>query len=428
MSDYWPRVVDGELDELITGLPAICLEGPRGTGKTTTAIQRASTCFELDNPDALAVLQANPQRLVRESGTVVVDEWQRMPYSWDLVRRAVDEDSQPARFILTGSSSPVTPPTHSGAGRIVSIRMRPLSLCERRDAPLFGSPTVSVAALMSGQRSDIVGRTSARLEDYVTEILRGGFPGLRPLEARNLRVALVGYVNRIVEREFPDSGRNIRNPGALRRWLAAYAAATSTTASFEKIRDAATSGHGDKPSRQSTRPYIDILEQLYVVDPVPAWAPSRYRLSRLTEGPKHHLADPALAASLLSVDAEMLLRGSSAGPAIHREGTLLGALFESLAALSLRVYAQHSEASVGHVRTWGGEREIDYVVTGRGGRVVAIEVKLAQTIDDRDVRHLHWLKTEIGDELADAAVLTTGGEAYRRPDGIAVVPLALLGP
>ena len=163
MSDYWPRVVDGELEEPITGLPAICLEGPRGTGKTTTAIQRASTCFELDNPDALAVLQANPQRLVRESGTVVVDEWQRMPCSWDLVRRAVDEDSQPGRFILTGSSSPVTPPTHSGAGRIVSIRMRPLSLCERRDAPLFGSPTVSVAALMSGQRSDIVGRTARGL-------------------------------------------------------------------------------------------------------------------------------------------------------------------------------------------------------------------------------------------------------------------------
>ena len=103
-------------------------------------------------------------------------------------------------------------------------------------------------------------------------------------------------------------------------------------------------------------------------------------------------------------------------------------MFEALAALSLRVYAQHSEASVGHVRTWGGEREIDYVVTGRGGRVVAIEVKLAQTIDDRDVRHLHWLKTEIGDELADAAVLTTGSEAYRRRDAIAVVPLALLGP
>ena len=391
MSDYWPRVVDRELDELIAGLPAICLEGPRGTGKTTTSIQRASTCFELDNPDGLSILQADPQRIAREPGTVVVDEWQRMPYSWDLVRRAVDEDSRPGRFILTGSGSPLSPPTHSGAGRIVSVRMRPLSLCERRDVPLFGSPTVSLAALLSGEHSDVEGRTSARLEDYVAEILRSGFPGLRPLDERSLRTALEGYVNRIVEREFPDSGRNIRNPRALLRWLAAYAAATSTTASYEKIRDAATSGHGDKPSRQSTRPYIDILEQLYVVDPVLAWAPSRNRFGRLTEGPKHHLADPALAASLLNVDGEILLRGSPAGPAIRREGTLLGALFESLAALNLRVYAQHSEASVGHLRTWGGEREIDYVVAGRGGRAVAVEVKLSQTVHDNDVVHHHDL-------------------------------------
>ena len=428
VADYWRRIVDDELDELIAELPALSLEGPRAAGKTTTAVQRASTCFELDDPNALSILQADPARIVRDAGTVVVDEWQRMPQSWDLVRRAVDDDPLPGRFILTGSASPLTPPTHSGAGRIVSVRMRPLSLYERSDAPVWSSPTVSLAALLNGRRPDVNGQTSARLDDYVTEILRGGFPGLRSLSGRALRAAQAGYVKRIVEREFPESGRDIRNPGALHRWLVAYAAATSTTASYGKIRDAATSGHGDKPSRQSTRPYIDILEQLYVLDPVPAWAPTRSRLGRLTEGPKHILTDPALAATLLGVDAETLLRGSSAGPAIRREGTLLGALFESLVALNLRVYAQHSEASVGHLRAWGGEREIDFIVSARGGRVVAIEVKLSQTVNDSDLRHLHWLRAEIGDELADAAVLTTGSEAYRRADGIAVVPVALLGP
>ena len=111
-----------------------------------------------------------------------------------------------------------------------------------------------------------------------------------------------------------------------------------------------------------------------------------------------------------------------------RDGTLLGALFESLIALNLRVYAQLSEASVSHLRRWGGEREIDFIVTARDGRVVAVEAKLSQTVQDHDVRHLHWLRHEIGDELADAVVLTTGREAYRRTDGIAVVPAALLGP
>lgn len=105
---------------------------------------------------------------------------------------------------------------------------------------------------------------------------------------------------RIVERELPEAGRDIRNPSALRWWLLAYAAATSTVVSFEKIRDAATSGQGDKPSRQSTRHYTDTGEQLCVLDPAPAWLASRNQLGRLTAGPKHQLADPALAASLLS--------------------------------------------------------------------------------------------------------------------------------
>lgn len=425
---YWRRVVDDELDELIAELPAISLEGPRAVGKTTTALLRAESCFELDDPDVLDVLGADPRRLIGEPGPVVVDEWQRMPQSWDLVRRAVDEDMSPGRFILTGSASPSMPPTHTGAGRIISVRMRPLGLCERRDAPLWLVPTVSLALLMGGQQADVSGRTEARLEDYVQEILKGGFPGIRGLSPRARRAALAGYIDRIVDRDFPESGRDIRSPGALRRWLAAYAAATSTSASYEKIRDAATSGHGAKPSRKATAPYIDILERLHVLDPIPAWSPTRNRLARLTEGPKHYLADPALAAALLRVDSAMLLRGSSAGPRMPRDGTLLGALFESLIALNLRVYAQMSEASVSHLRKWGGEREIDFIVTARDGRVVAVEAKLSQTVQDHDVRHLHWLRHEIGDELADAVVLTTGREAYRRTDGIAVVPAALLGP
>ncbi|MDX6590020.1 MAG: uncharacterized protein QOI84_1294, partial [Solirubrobacterales bacterium] len=143
--------------------------------------------------------------------------------------------------------------------------------------------------------------------------------------------------------------------------------------------------------------------------------------------PKHHLADPALAARLLGVDAEALLHGRPAGPAVPSDGTLLGALFESLVTLSVRVYAQHAEARIGHLRTWSGEREIDLIVE-RGRSIVALEVKLGQVVDDRDVRHLLWLQKELGDDLADAIVVTTGRAAYRRPDGIAVVPAALLGP
>jgi hypothetical protein len=209
--------------------------------------------------------------------------------------------------------------------------------------------------------------------------------------------------------------------------MAAYAAATSTTASFEKIRNAATSELGETPTRPAVLPYRDLLGQLWILDPVEPWLPTRNRLKRLTSPPKHHLTDPALAARLLGVEADTLLKGRAAGPGISRDGPLLGALFESLATLCLRVYAQRARARLAHLRTWSGEHEVDLIVE-RGQSVVAIEVKLGQVADDRDVRHLLWLREQLGDELADAVVVTTGRHAYRRRDGIAVVPLALLGP
>ena len=131
---------------------------------------------------------------------------------------------------------------------------------------------------------------------------------------------------------------------------------------------------------------------------------------------------------LLGIDAEALLAGGSCGTRTPRDGTLLGTLFESLIALNLRVYAQAGEASVHHLRSQGGRREIDFIVARRDDRVVAIEAKLSQTVNDHDVRHLKWLERELGDNLLDAAILTTGPEAYRRRDGIAVIPAALLGP
>ena len=156
--------------------------------------------------------------------------------------------------------------------------------------------------------------------------------------------------------------------------------------------------------------------------------PARNHLTRLTAAPKHHLADPALAARLLGVSIDALLDGRSAGPAILRDGTLLGGLFESLVAQSLRVSAQAAEARVHHLRTKGGEREIDFIVERPDGRVVAVEVKLSQTVADGDVRHLRWLGDQMGDDLIDSVVITTGPEAYRRRDGVAVVPAALLAP
>lgn len=420
---YQQRVIDAELDELLSGLPAIALEGPKAVGKTASALRRAATVYRLDDAAERSVAKADLTRLTGGRPPVLIDEWQRLPESFDRVRRAVDDGARPGSFLLTGSASPTDTPTHSGAGRIVRLRMRPMTLIERG----IGIPSVSLRSLLAGERAPINGRTEVDLECYVQEILASGFPGIRGLSPRLLRAQLDGYLDRIVDRDFEDLGRQVRRPATLRRWMAAYAAATATTTSHEKIRGAASGDRGEAPSRATTQPYREVLERLWILDPVPAWLPTRNHLARLSAPPKHHLADPALAARLLQVDAATLLQGRSGGPALPRDGTLLGALFESLVTLCLRVYAQAAEAKVAHLRTWSGEHEVDLIIE-RGAQLVAVEVKLGQSPEERDLRHLHWLQNELGDHLTDAIVITTGRSAYRRPDGIAIIPAALLGP
>ena len=426
MSDclYRRRILDEELDALAGSLAAIAIEGTKAVGKTSTASQRARSIFTLDDPDQLAIASADLDRLLVVPPPVLIDEWQRLPPVWDKVRRAVDDGAEPGSYLLTGSASPAADGTHSGGGRIVSLRMRPLSLAERIEEPA----TVSLGSLLSGDRHPVSGRTGLRLEDYTAEILRSGFPGIRELPPKALRAQLDTYLRRIVNRDFPELGHEIRNPSTLRRWMAAYAAATATTTSFEKIRDAATGGQERKPARSTVQPYREVLERLFVLDEVPGWQPTRNPISSLGLPPKHHLADPALAGRLLGASAGALLRGEAPGPAIPRDGTLLGAFFESLVTLSVRVYAQAAEANVFHLRTHRGAHEVDLIVERDDGRVVAIEVKLTAIPDDHAVRHLRWLEERIGDDLLDSVVITTGSEAYRRSDGVAVVPAALLGP
>lgn len=421
---YLRRVVDGELDELLPALPAISLEGAKGVGKTETALQRAATVYRLDDPAQQAIAEADPQQLLRGERPILLDEWQRVPAIWDAVRRAVDDGAEPGSFLLTGSASPVRPPTHSGAGRVVTVRMRPLSFAERG----LEDPTVSLKTLLEGDQADVQGKTEVTLADYTHEIVTSGFPGLRGLTNRPLRAQLDGYLDRIVDTDFGELGQIVRRPQSLRRWMTAYAAATATTATYETIRDAATPGEGDKPAKSTTIPYRDTLERLWIVDAVPAWLPTHNPIARLTRSPKHHLVDPALATRLMGIGTDALLKGEETGPPVPRQGTLLGHLFESLVTLSVRAYAQTAEATVRHMRTDGGKREIDLIVERDDQRILAIEVKLSRTVDDHDVRHLLWLREKLGNELLDVVVITTGIHAYRRRDGIAVVPAALLGP
>lgn len=420
LGSYVRRVIDDELDDLFAQLPALLIDGPKGVGKTATATQRCRSIRQLDVSAEREIVEAEPAIVGRDPAPLLIDEWQRVPEVFDAVRRLVDNDPTGGRFLLTGSAP--TTQTHSGAGRITTLRMRPLSLHER----LGAREGVSFRQLVTGNAA-VEGRSEFTLTDYAEEIVAGGLPGMRHLSGRPRDRQLDSYIERIVDHDLPEAGFNVRRPATVLAWLRAYAAATATTTSWDKIRDAATSGVDDKPARTTTQPYIELLTALRVLDPIPAWIPSNNHLNALTGASKHHLADPAIAARLVRVSASQLLTGAGPSAAIPRDGTFLGGLFESLAALSIRTFAQACDARVSHLRTKGGRHEVDFIVEADSG-VVALEVKLSASISDAHASHLNWLRAELGDNCIDVVVLNTGPEAYRRRDGVAVVPLALLLP
>lgn len=415
--DYLPRTADRELDELLAGASAIALDGPKGVGKTNTAQRRTQTTVRLDNAAEREIIAADfPLATLPPRGTVLLDEWQQLPQVWDSVRRQVDAGAAPGRFLLTGSATPRDGAgTHSGAGRILSLRMRPMGLHERGDV----TPTVSLRALLAGD-ADIGGSATFGLRDYAAAIVDSGFPGIMRQGPRVRRAQLDAYLLRIIDRDLPDAGFAVRRPETLRRWLTAYAAASSTTTAYSRLLDATTGGDGGQPTKVTTASYRDHLSRIWIVDPVAGWLPSNSPIRRAQLAPKHQLADPALAARLLGITAEGLL----SAPGAH----MAGPLFESLVTLGVRTMAQAAEARVSHMRLNGGEHEIDLVIEGDAGQILGLEVKLSPTVSAADVRHLLWLRRQMPRRVVDLAVVTTGTTAYRREDGVAVIPLALLGP
>ena len=205
------------------------------------------------------------------------------------MRRKVDEGAPPGRFLLTGSATPAARSTLvRGAGRILSLRMRPMAVYERGIA----EPAVSLGALIAGESHHVTGATSITVADYFEAIEFSGFPGIRHHAPRLRRRLLDAYLQRVIDRDLPENGFTVRRPETLRRWLAAYAAASSTTTSYSRILDATTAGDGSQPAKTTTIAYRDHLSQVWLLDPVPGWSPSRSPMTRLQQAPKHQLARP----------------------------------------------------------------------------------------------------------------------------------------
>jgi predicted AAA+ superfamily ATPase len=241
---------------------------------------------------------------------------------------------------------------------------------------------------------------------------------------------LDSYFSNLLTHDFQLQGVRLRQPHTLMRWLRAYAAAISTNSGYNEILDASTAGEGAKPAAKTTIAYREALGNLWLLEELPVWIEGENFFSGLKMTPKHYLIDPAFAVHLLGLDEDMLAAPGEADSDYavfdRKYGSIIGRLFEALVFLDLKVYSGVNDADLSYVATAKNDHEIDFVVS-KARRAVAFEVKLAPYIEESDVRHLLWLKEKAAGRIRDAVVITTGPYAYRREDGIAVVPAALLG-
>jgi hypothetical protein len=416
--EYRPRVADAELQARLAAIGAVLVEGPRGCGKTATALQAAASAVRLDVDDeARAAGLLSPTLLLDGARPRLIDEWQLVPAVWNHVRREVDAGGgRPGQFILTGSAVPADDATrHSGALRFSRLRMRPMSLAEAG----YSSGDISLAALLDGAE---VRATDPGLDirGLAERISVGGWPALQDRTVDEAQVALRGYLDetRRVDLARADGvSRDPENVGRVLRSLARHVAAPTSARSI-----AADVGGAEGPiDHHTVLGYLAALARVFVLEDLPAWAPALRSRSLLRSAPTRHFVDPSLAVAALGADPDRLLR----------DVRTLGFLFESLVLRDLRVYAGPLDATVSHYRD-STDLEADAIIERRDGTWAAFEVKVGPGAVDEAARTLLRVAERVDPARhgrpAALAVITGWGYGYRRPDGVSVIPIGALAP
>jgi len=415
---YFKRTIDKEILLALQSSGAVLIEGAKWCGKTSSASYVAQSVLYMQDPDKMtsymAMADTKPSLLLKGKIPRLVDEWQMAPILWDAVRFEVDKRNEPGQFILTGSAVPLDNVTaHTGTGRISRILMRPMSLFES----LESNGLVSLHALFNGSQEEGC-ISDLSIEKIAFTLCRGGWPAsLQQSDAPALRMAR-DYVEAVINYDVSRVDNIEKNPERVRLLLRSLARNIATLATQQTIKDD-IEATDITVSEKTIALYINALRRIFVVEDLPAWSPSLRSRTAIRTSPKRHFVDPSIATAVLRINPEGVLN----------DFKTFGFLFESLCARDVRIYSQAIDGDVFHYLDKSG-LESDLIIRLRDGRWAAVEVKLGNKQIEEAAQNLLTLKSKIdAEKMGEPSflmILTGGQYAYRRNDGVWIVPVGCL--
>ncbi len=419
--NYIPRVIDTKLEEYLRTFGAVCVEGPKWCGKTWTSAYHSSSEIFMGDPAGgfqnRKLAEISPDLVLEGESPRLIDEWQEVPPIWDAVRHQVDQTAEKGKFILTGSATPNHKGIlHSGAGRIAKLRMRPMSLYESGDS----SGQVSLEELCRGELKAVM-TGEVQLKKLIEVIIRGGWPGSVKLPLEQAALLPGEYLNAVIDDDVYRLDGIKRNTVKMKLLLRSLARNESTTATNKTLKNDVREMDDEDIDVETVSEYLDVFERLFLTDNQPPFSAGIRSSVRVKQAVKRHFSDPSLACSLLKATPDSLMK----------ELETLGFLFEALCERDLKIYAESFGGALYHYQDYKN-REIDAVVERPDGEWCAFEIKLGANQIDAAAENLTDIRREIEKDPKGrppkvlCVLCGMASAAYRRPDGVFVVPLTAL--
>ncbi|MGN0713644.1 MAG: ATP-binding protein [Anaerovoracaceae bacterium] len=423
LKKYLPRIADEVLSDRLSAKGAVLIEGPKWCGKTTTAKHIAASVIEMDRPDMTRqyreISELNPSMLLQGEVPHLIDEWQIAPNIWNAVRYEVDQRDEFGQFILTGSAVPaqLDSSAHTGTGRIVRMKMRPMSLYESGES----SGEVSLKDLFQGK--PVSGSDQHTLEDIAFVICRGGWPKAIGLPEKTALRQAIDYFDAVVSDDVSRADGVDRDKDRTRRLLRSYARNIASQSSLETIRQDILTSSTDTFDSNTLYSYLEALRSIFVIEDSPSWNPNLRSKTAIRTTDTRYFSDPSIAAAALGI-----------GPGdLMNDLNTLGLLFENLCIRDLRIYADLLDGEIYHFRDKNG-LECDAVLHLRDGSYALIEIKLGgDTLIEEGAKNLLALagKIDLSKMKTPSFLMVLCAKApfaYQRKDGVIVAPISCIKP